>query len=506
MSMRRAAGAGAVAAFGGLAASELVAGLFPAVPSLVEAVGEATIDRAPKALKDWAIATFGTADKAVLVVGIALVVTALGAGVGVLAERAGGIGAVGFGVLAAVGASAAAATSTPLRAAAAGMVAWTAAAAALAWLRNRMRPRPGQRADADGATRRSFLTGVGGVVVLAVLAGVAGRLLGSRAQRILSERAAVALPPAVEGVAPPPAAAAFDVPGLSPLVTPNQDFYRIDTTMSVPRVDLADWRLRVGGMVDRPYELTFEELARLDMVERWVTLSCVSNPVGGSLVGNAKWLGVPLAALVERAGVRAGATQVVGRAIDGFTVGFPASVVHDGRDALVAVGMNDEPLPPEHGFPARLVVAGLYGYVSATKWLTDLELTTWDGFDAYWVPRGWAKEAPVKTQSRIDTPRGGTRLGTRPRMVAGVAWAPGIGIDRVEVQLDDGAWQDAELAEPIDANCWRQWRLPWTPTPGVHVLRVRATDATGRTQTPVHAPPEPDGATGWHTIRVAVVG
>jgi hypothetical protein len=221
------------------------------------------------------------------------------------------------------------------------------------------------------------------------------------------------------------------------------------------------------------------------------------------LVDNAKWLGVPLREMLDRAGVQDGAGQVVGRA-EGFTVGFPTEAVYDGRDALVAVGMNDEPLPFEHGFPARLVVAGLYGYVSATKWLTDIELTTWEAFDAYWVPRGWSKEGPVKTQSRIDTPRNGSNLRPEPRAIAGVAWAPNVGIQRVEVQIDDGDWMEAELAEALDRDTWRQWMLPWTPTEGEHLIRVRATDASGYTQTQEVARPAPNGATGWHTIGVSV--
>lgn len=314
------------------------------------------------------------------------------------------------------------------------------------------------------------------------------------------------LPTAVPPLPPPPAAASFPEPGLGPLVTPNETFFRIDTALSVPRVDLDAWRLRVHGLVDRPYELTFEELLGMDVVERYLTLACVSNEVGGGLVGNAAWLGVPLAGILERAGVRDGADQLVGRSVDGFTVGFPTAAALDGREALVAVGMNGEPLPFEHGFPARLVVAGLYGYVSATKWLSEIELTTWDAFDAYWVPRGWSKEAPIKTQSRIDTPRGGSRLGPGPRVIAGVAWAPNVGIERVELQVDDGEWVPAELAEALDSDTWRQWRLPWSPAPGPHTLRVRATDASGATQTSATAPPAPDVATGWHTVQVTVAG
>jgi DMSO/TMAO reductase YedYZ molybdopterin-dependent catalytic subunit len=240
----------------------------------------------------------------------------------------------------------------------------------------------------------------------------------------------------------------------------------------------------------------------MPMVERYITISCVSNEVGGGLVGNAKWLGVPLADVLEMAGVSAGAEQVVGRSVDDFTVGFPVDAVFDGRQAMLAVGMNGEPLPFEHGFPARLVVAGLYGYVSATKWLSDIELTTWDGFDAYWIPRGWSKEGPVKTQSRIDTPRG--NVGVGPRAIAGVAWAPGRGISAVEVRVDEGAWMQAELSEPLSEEAWRQWNVPWDPSPGSYTLQVRATDGTGQTQTADLAPVAPDGATGYHTVRVNV--
>lgn len=254
-------------------------------------------------------------------------------------------------------------------------------------------------------------------------------------------------------------------------------------------------------MVDNPYQLTYADLLAMPLVEEYVTLSCVSNEVGGGLVGNARWLGVPLADLLERAGVQQGADQIVGRAVDGFTVGFPTPVAFEERRALVAVGMNGEPLPPAHGFPARLVVPGLYGYVSATKWLEEIELTTWDAFDAYWVPRGWAKEGPIKTQSRIDVPRDGQTVSGAPLVVAGVAWAPTKGITAVEVRVDDGEWTQTELSQPLSDAAWVQWTTATTLDPGSrHTLQVRATDGTGETQTPTRTPVAPDGASGWHTI------
>jgi hypothetical protein len=258
-------------------------------------------------------------------------------------------------------------------------------------------------------------------------------------------------------------------------------------------------------MVDRPYTLTYDELLALESVEDIVTLQCVSNEVGGNLVGNAAWQGVPLAAVLERAGVQAGATQIVGRSVDGFTAGFPTEVGLDGRTALVVYAMNGEPLPARNGFPARLLIAGLYGYVSATKWLSEIELTTWEDFDGYWVPRGWSKEGPIKPQSRIDVPRGGAELAAGPQPIAGVAWAPVDGVSQVEVQVDDGPWLEATLGDAASGNTWVQWWVDWDATPGQHRLQVRCTTATGEVQTEERQPPAPDGATGWHsrTVRVS---
>jgi DMSO/TMAO reductase YedYZ molybdopterin-dependent catalytic subunit len=310
-------------------------------------------------------------------------------------------------------------------------------------------------------------------------------------------------------VAPPPQrnrAGYYDntVTGISPIVTPNSDFYRIDTAISVPSVDVNNWTLSISGMVDRPYEMTFAQLIDMGLVETPVTLSCVSNKVGGNLVDNAVWRGVPLADVLNRAGVQRGATQIVGRSVDNWNSGFPTELAFDGRTALVAVAMNGEPLPREHGFPARLVIAGLYGYVSATKWLEEIRLTTWEGFDSYWVPRGWAKRGPIKTQSRIDVPRRSARVRRGRVAIAGIAWAPTRSIGKVEVQIDDNPWVTAELSNNMSINSWRQWVYAWDASPGSHRIRCRATDGTGYTQTSEVRPPAPDGATGWHTIEVSV--
>jgi DMSO/TMAO reductase YedYZ molybdopterin-dependent catalytic subunit len=293
------------------------------------------------------------------------------------------------------------------------------------------------------------------------------------------------------------------VGGLEPFTTPADSFYRIDTALSAPRVNVDTWKLKITGMVDRPLTWTFDELVGQGLQEHWTTLCCVSNEVGGRLISNARWGGVLLDDVLELAGVQVGATQIVGRSVDGWTAGFPTEVARDGRPAMIAVTMNSEPLPVAHGFPARLVVPGLYGYVSATKWLAEIELTTWEAFDAYWIPRGWSKEGPVKTQSRIDVPRPGSIPGGKVP-VAGVAWAQHRGIERVEVQVDDGPWNEARLGEVPTADTWRQWVWEWDATPGSHVLQVRATDADGALQTPQRRPVMPDGATGYHRVLVQV--
>ncbi len=409
----RQAVSGAVASLAALGAAELVAGLLSEVPSLLDAVGTFVIDSVPPGVKDAAISIFGTNDKTALLVGSVLVIAGIGAVVGLLAARWMGWGIIAFGVFGVAGAMSALripdvpAVGVWLTAAAAALVGIAVLAALL-----RLSAPPADRGTDRG--RRAFIAAAGSVVALAALAAAGGRFLADQARRMLAGREDVVLPAAAETVAAPPGRASFQIQGLSPLVTPNAEFYRIDTALTVPRVDLTTWRLGFTGMVNRPFEVDFLELIDMPMVERHITIACVSNEVGGDLIGTAKWLGVPLPVLLERAGVQPGATQIVGRSADGFTVGFPTEVALDGRDTMVAVGMNGEPLPFEHGFPARLIVAGLYGYVSATKWLTEVELATWDGFDAYWVPRGWSKEAPIKTQSRDRRSSGRFHHPSRP--------------------------------------------------------------------------------------------
>jgi DMSO/TMAO reductase YedYZ molybdopterin-dependent catalytic subunit len=300
-----------------------------------------------------------------------------------------------------------------------------------------------------------------------------------------------------------PASATLDVEGISPWVVPNADFYRIDIALQVPAIDPGDWTLRIHGQVENEVVLTWAELTALPLEEHYVTLACVSNEVGGDLIGNAKWLGYPLRELLAKAKPLAGADMALSSGPDGFTAGTPLEVLQDPkRAALLAIGMNGEPLPLEHGFPARMVVPGLYGYVSATKWVTDIDITRFADAEGYWTPRGWSEKGPVKISSRIDTPLGGVSSGDVT--VAGVAWAQHTGISRVEVQVDGGAWQDAELATVVTVDSWLQWRFRWQAAAGSHTLRVRATDANGLVQTEADAPPAPDGSTGYHEVQVSV--
>lgn len=497
-----AAAAGAAGVALALGLGELLAGLIPGVPSLVAAVGSLVIPLVPPAVRDWAVQVFGTSDKVALNTGTVVISLAIGARVGRTARGRFATAVSVFAGFAAFGVVAAA--MQPLAVPALVAVTTTAAAGAgllALWGLLRVGGTAGRAPD---AARRRLLAAVAGVVVSAAVAGWAGRRLLAGAVRRRDASLAGVEP--VRRQPPPGAGASFGrVEGLTPVVVPNEDFYRIDTALTVPAVDPATWRLRVTGMVDRDVELTYDDLLGMDLVEAYVTLACVSNEVGDDLVGNAEWLGVPLPHVLDRAGVADGATQLVGRAVDGWTAGFPTELAFDGRDAMVAVGMNGEPLPAEHGFPARLIVPGLYGYVSATKWLTELELTTFGAFDAYWIPRGWAERGPIRTQSRIDVPPGGEQVAAGRVVVAGVAWAGHRGISAVEVRVDDGAWRDCELTEPLSQDAWRQFRRTVALPPGEHTLAVRATDGDGRVQTARSSPPRPDGATGRHRVSVTVV-
>ena len=558
--------AGTAGAALGLGFGELTEGAFESIPSLVVAVSELLSDYTPGDVVRFSIANFGTSQKSLLTAGIIIATLALGGVLGRFAARGRPqVTLAGFALFGLLGGWAVA--RNPISpAVGSGVVALAAAVLAagstllLVHLASkRTVPAPGSEpagtadpaepvdpvmpeglaAPADaGTTRRAFFVYAAGAGAAALaMVGLGRALRGqSAAEQFLEANALrpseTTVPPGPTtepqtvspstttstSLVPEPAGpsvqtqlAALDtlddeVAGISSYVTPNDSFYRIDTAFGrVPQVDPGDWRLRFTGMVDNPYEITFDEIQAMDLSDYVITLSCVSNEVGGNLVGNAVWTGVPLSVLLDRAGVQAGADQVVGRSVDDWTAGFPTGVVYDGRNAILAIGMNDEFLPTSHGFPARLVVAGLYGYVSAVKWIEEINLTTWDGFDGYWVPRGWSKEGPMKTQSRIDVPAGGRGLvAGQPTPIAGIAWAPTRGIERVEVNIDDEGWLPGQLSEAVGDESWVQWHREWTPSAGRHQIQVRATDGDGATQRSEEVSPAPNGAEGWHTVTVNV--
>ncbi|GAA3728186.1 molybdopterin-dependent oxidoreductase [Salinactinospora qingdaonensis] len=531
---------GLLAAGSALATAELAAAWINPQAAPLIAVGGAVIDAVPRPLKELAVSVFGTADKPLLLGGMAVVLAAFAAGIGVLARRNWTVGWLGIAALSLLGAAAAlarpdSALLDALPAALGGFVAMGVLQALLAVSRPRLAPTPDapvaatseeaeasepatselpqQPSAAETFNRRGFVALASTAAALSAAGGVTGRWLAASSGGTAASQAAVRLPRPASPAAAVPDGADLEIAGLAPFFSANEDFYRIDTALATPRIDATTWRLRIHGRGVNERTYTYADLlAREDIVERDVTLACVSNPVGGDYVDNARWIGIPLEALLREAGIRppregGPADQLVSRSSDGMTIGTPVDDVMDGRDAMLALGMNGKPLPVEHGFPVRMVVPGLYGYVSACKWLVEMELTTFDAFDAYWVPRGWAAQAPIKTQSRIDTPRQGDSVSldsgtTVP--IAGVAWAQNVGIDRVEVSVDGGPWQQARLAAEDTADTWRQWVFDWPAEPGSHELRVRATDRSGQTQTADTAPPAPDGATGYHTVNVTV--
>ena len=546
----RAFGAGAVGAVLAFGLAELVHGIYDLVPSVFLAIAQRIIELTPGGFATQAIETLGKADIPVLITSTvvgSLVVAGL---LGVLSLRSrllALLGVLGLGAIALV-----AAFTEPFVAPIPAVLTILAALGLGAWfadylirtsgLRRAEEPAKKEAAPARGAPaadaprgapamnvrykeahssrgiavpRKNFLAMSGAAAVAGLTAAGTGRALSGGAAgdapaagpiRVGSKGGAALH----ETLPPPPAAASIEVPGMPPLMTPNEDFYLIDTALSSPRIDVERWKLTVKGAVENPVSFTYKDLLDMPTRESDVTLSCVSNEVGGGLVSNARWTGVLLSDVLKEAGVSRenvgrASEQLIGRSADGWTGGFKTDIALDGRDALVAFGMNGSELPVKHGYPVRLVVPGVYGYVSATKWLTEIELKNWD-FDAYWIQRTWTKEGPVKTQSRIDTLKDGDRLeAAGPIPVGGVAWAPHKGIEGVEVSTDDGeTWNEARLAAQLDPDTWRQYVYDWDAKPGEHALKVRATNGEGKTQTAKPAPPHPSGATGYHAIRVTV--
>ncbi|MFD0412811.1 molybdopterin-dependent oxidoreductase [Streptomyces sp. NPDC127108] len=525
------AASGLLAGFAALAVAELVSATVRPEAGPVVAVGGAAIDRTPASVKDWAIKEFGTNDKLVLQLGILAVLALLAMALGLVALRRRLVGAAGVLVFGLIGALAATGRpdSTGFRDAFPSLAGAVAGAGLLYGLSGRLATAsapggdraeaPSESGDAPSAERpatgewdrRGFV--IAATVAAAASAGVGalGRSFNaSRGKAAIASRAAVELPSPASPARAVPRGAQVRVPGVSSFTTSNKDFYRVDTALVVPKVNADTWRLSIHGKgVTRETTVSFADLLGRELIERDITLTCVSNEVGGPYVGNARWIGVRLADLLTECGVvppsRGGpADQLVARSVDGMTIGSPVDDVMDGRDAMLALGMNGRPLPFAHGFPVRMLVPGLYGYVSACKWIEDIELTTFDDYDPYWVKRDWARKAPIKTQSRIDTPRPFARPKAGTVMVAGVAWAQHRGIDKVEVRVDDGPWRPADLAAEDTRDTWRQWSFPWAATPGGHTLTVRATDRAGAIQTARRTRTIPDGASGRHSVVVTV--
>jgi DMSO/TMAO reductase YedYZ molybdopterin-dependent catalytic subunit len=496
---------GILSALAGMGVGHLVAALTEPESSPVLAVGEVVIDHTPTPLKNWAIAHFGTHDKTILVGSVLVGVLLLAAVAGLLARRSFRLGA-GLLVLL-VGVAMYAALSRPVVHPVDALPGLVTAAVGVAtlWLLVRLERRR-DTSDAVAATRtsdlsrRGVLLGIGGVAVIAAASGYAGRMIAHSRAAI----GAITLPRPKSPAKAFPTGLDDKVPGITPFRTTVDDFYRVDTRLSLPIVEAGSWELVIDGDVARSQSLSYDDLLAMPMIERDITLTCVSNDVGGPYVGGARWLGVPLQALLDRAGVGQGADQILSTDVDGMTISTPLALATDGRDAMIAVGMNGEPLPRAHGFPARMVVPGLYGFISGCKWINRMTLTTYADHTAYWTDRGWSERAPIKLESRIDTPHGLQRVKAGRTFIGGIAWAQPVGVATVEVQVDGGPWQQAVLGPSAGNDYWRQWYLEWDAQPGARQLSCRATDRDGQVQTSVRTATFPDGASGIQRIQVTV--
>ncbi|MET4592112.1 molybdopterin-dependent oxidoreductase [Arthrobacter sp. 754] len=507
--------AGVVAAAVVLSVAELIGAFFTARATPVIALGSTFIDFTPPWMKDFAIATFGTNDKAALFVGMGVTILLLACVLGVAAYRKWALGVAGVLFMGAVIVASVVtrASVKPLDAVptvlgtVAGLVVLRLLIAPL-W---RLKAWPEAPADTGAeepgrpaTSRRRFFAAAGITAIGAGIAATGGRLLSAARSNIAQAREALQLPTPLKAAAAVPAGVQSPAPGVTPWITPNGDFYRIDTALSVPEINADDWELRIHGLVEQEVRLTFQDLLDADLIESHVTLTCVSNPVGGNLAGNARWLGLPIREVLKRARPKDGADMVLSTSIDGFSASTPLEVLQDDRDAMLAIGMNGEPLPLEHGYPVRMVVPGLYGFVSATKWVVDLEVTRFADSKAYWTQRGWSERGPIKTMARVEVPKSFAKVPAGRVAIGGTAWAQTRGITRVEVQIDNNPWAEAVLSTEASLITWRQWSFDWEATPGPHYIKVRATDGTGEVQTDQRADPVPDGASGWQSVMVTV--
>jgi DMSO/TMAO reductase YedYZ molybdopterin-dependent catalytic subunit len=492
---------GIVAVGAGLAIAQLLSSIKSGLNGPIVSIGNRVIDHVPASLKSFAIRTFGVNDKHALVITISIVVLILAILIGhsyFAGKRIRANLIVLFMTSIALVSSIFDANIGVLS-----VLPSLAAGGTTFWILRVLDSHTKQKNAEDlNLNRRELFKTVGFIAVASAGAVVAGNFFRTHASSQL-QRLNIVLPEALKFLPPPPTDPALSTPGLSKLFTPNNEFYRIDTAISVPNINIETWRLQIDGMVNNPLTLSYKQLTDRPVFELDDTISCVSNEIGGNLVGNARWLGIRLDDLIKEASPLRSADQIMGHSIDGFTAGFPVAAL-DGRDAMIAIGMNGEPLPVDHGYPARVIVPGLYGYVSATKWLTRIELTRFDRAQGYWVPRGWSARAPIKTASRIDTPVDGGNAKAGKRAIAGVAWAPTRGISKVEIRVNNGAWRAATLGPALAKTTWRQWWIDWDAMHGETVISVRATDGTGALQSSKIVSVEPNGAEGWHTIHVTV--
>ncbi|WP_045821046.1 molybdopterin-dependent oxidoreductase [Williamsia herbipolensis] len=494
----RGALAGLVAVGSALAAGEIVSVAVSSYASPYFAVGSYLVDNAPAPVREFAIRQFGTNDKIALLTGMAVGIAVLAVVAGLVERRTRPIGSVlivlfgAFGVFAAM-ARPTADASYSIPSIVAAVVGVIVLRALLGFFGRTNAAAPEQ----NGLSRRLFFSSAVTVAVVAGAVAFAGKKIAEAGDAI-AERRKLKLPTPVSKAAPIPAGADLKVPGATPFVTSNSDFYRIDTALQVPNLKTADWQLRIHGMVENEMTLTWEDLMGMQAEEKVITLTCVSNQVGGILAGNATWIGYPIKSILERVGVKSDADMLFSTSVDGWTSGSPISALTDGRDAILAVAMNGQPLPLEHGYPVRQVVPGLYGFVSACKWVVDWEITRFDKAEAYWTKRGWGAQGPIKTASRIDRPEPFSSSPAGEVILAGTAWAQHRGISKVEVRIDNGPWEPADLTEEYSNDTWRQWSYRWQATPGQHTVYCRATDKTGQLQTEERTPPIPGGATGWH--------
>jgi len=492
---------GVVAVGAGLAVAQLLSSIKSGLNGPIVSIGNRVIDYVPASIEKFVIRIFGVNDKLALVIIISVVVLILAILIGssyFSGKRRQANLIVIFMMIIAVVASIFDASAGVLS-----VLPSLAAGGTTIWILKILENRTKQN-ESEGLTinRRELFKTVGFIAVGSAAAVIAGNFFRTQASAQL-KRLDILLPKALKFLPPLPTDPALKTAGLSKLITPNGEFYRIDTAIVVPNINIETWRFKIDGMVGNPLEFTYKELTDRPVFELDCTIACVSNEVGGNLVGNARWLGIRLDDLVKEASPFDSADQVMGHSIDGFTAGFPVAAL-DGRDAMIAIGMNGEPLPVDHGFPARVIVPGIYGYVSATKWLTRIELTRFDQAEGYWIPRGWSVQAPIKTASRIDTPTTASSVKAGGRVIAGVAWAPIRGISKVEVRVNKNAWRPATLGPVLAKTTWRQWWIDWEAEPGDVLLSVRATDGTGALQSSKRVSIAPNGAEGWHTIKITV--